>query len=131
MTNQEIFDLVACFDRSTAQTMKLSTADFTLELSRGGAAASTSAAPVSAAPAVNSPAPAPLVGTFYTSPAPDQSPFVSPGDRVSKGQTVCLIEAMKMMSEVPAPCDCIIETVCKNNGELVAFGEPLFLYKPC
>ena len=52
-------------------------------------------------------------------------------DRVSKGQTVCLIEAMKMMSEVPAPCDCVIESVCKSNGELVAFGEPLFRYRPC
>ena len=38
---------------------------------------------------------------------------------------------MKMMSEVPAPCDCVIESVCKSNGELVAFGEPLFRYKPC
>ena len=62
---------------------------------------------------------------------PDQAPFVLPGDRVSKGQTVCLIEAMKMMSEVPAPCDCVIESVCKSNGELVAFGEPLFRYRPC
>ena len=53
------------------------------------------------------------------------------GDRVKKGQTVCLIEAMKMMSEVPAPCDCIIEAVLKDNGELAAFGEPLLRYKPC
>ena len=52
-------------------------------------------------------------------------------DRVKKGQPLCLIEAMKMMSEVPAPCDCVIESVCKSNGELVAFGEPLFRYKPC
>ena len=74
---------------------------------------------------------APLVGTFYAAPSPDQAPFVLPGDRVSKGQTVCLIEAMKMMSEVPAPCDCVIETVCKSDGELVSFGEPLFRYKPC
>ena len=141
MTNQEIFDLVACFDRSTAQTMKLSTQEFTIELTRGGAAAPQAAAPT-AAPAAAPVAPsapvaagpsidAPLVGTFYTSPAPDQAPFVLPGDRVSKGQTVCLIEAMKMMSEVPAPCDCVIESVCKSNGELVAFGEPLFRYKPC
>ena len=83
--------------------------------------------PVAAGPSID----APLVGTFYTSPAPDQAPFVLPGDRVSKGQTVCLIEAMKMMSEVPAPCDCVIESVCKSNGELVAFGEPLFRYRPC
>ena len=52
-------------------------------------------------------------------------------DTFPKGQTVCLIEAMKMMSEVPAPCDCVIESVCKSNGELVAFGEPLFRYRPC
>ena len=139
MTNQEIFDLVACFDRSTAQTMKLSTQEFTIELTRGGAAApAPAAAPAAAAPAV-SPAPraagpsidAPLVGTFYVAPSPDQAPFVAPGDRVSKGQTVCLIEAMKMMSEVPAPCDCVIEAVLKADGELAAFGEALLRIKPC
>ena len=99
-------------------------------------AAASAAAPVPAVPAAapkaeGSVIKAPLVGTFYAAPAPDQAPFVLPGDRVSKGQTVCLIEAMKMMSEVPAPCDCVIESVCKTNGELVAFGEPLFRYKPC
>ena len=140
MTNQEFFEIVACFDRSTAQTMKLSTQEFTIELTRGGASAPAASAPAAAPVAPSAPsAPvaagpsidAPLVGTFYTSPAPDQAPFVLPGDRVSKGQTVCLIEAMKMMSEVPAPCDCVIESVCKSNGELVAFGEPLFRYRPC
>ena len=74
---------------------------------------------------------APLVGTFYASSAPDHPPFVAVGDRVAKGQTVCLIEAMKMMSEVSAPCDCVIEEVVKANGELAAFGEPLFRYRPC
>ena len=145
MTNQEIYDLISCFDRSTAQTMKLSMQDFSIELTRGGVAASapsaTAAAPA-AAPmaAAAAPAPAradlpavtaPLVGTFYAAPAPDQPPFVSVGDRVKKGQTVCLIEAMKMMSEVPAPCDCVIGAVLKADGELAAFGEPLLRYKPC
>ena len=138
MTNQEIFDLMDRFQRSSIQTMKLSTQEFTIELSRGGVPAS--AAPVAAAaPAVPAPAPeadgkvvtAPLVGTFYAAPAPDQPPFVSVGDRVKKGQTVCLIEAMKMMSEVPAPCDCVIEAVLKEDGQLAAFGEPLLRYKPC
>ena len=145
MTNQEIYDLISCFDRSTAQTMKLSMQDFSIELTRGGVAASapsaTAAAPA-AAPmaAAAAPAPAradlpavtaPLVGTFYAAPAPDQPPFVSVGDRVKKGQTVCLIEAMKMMSEIPAPCDCVIEAVLKESGDLVSFGEPLLRYKPC
>ncbi|MCF2617270.1 acetyl-CoA carboxylase biotin carboxyl carrier protein subunit [Oscillibacter valericigenes] len=138
MTNQEIFDLMDRFQRSSIQTMKLSTQEFTIELSRGGVPAS--AAPVAAAaPAVPAPAPeangkvvtAPLVGTFYAAPAPEKPPFVRAGDRVKKGDTLCLIEAMKMMSEIPAPCDCVIEAVLKESGELVSFGEPLLRYKPC
>lgn len=74
---------------------------------------------------------APLVGTFYAAPAPGEEAFAAPGKQVKKGETLCLIEAMKMMSEVPAPCDCIIEAVLKENGELAAFGEPLLRYKPC
>ena len=140
MTNQEIYDLIACFERSSLQTLRLSRQDFSIELSRGGAAAAAPAAPAAMPAPAAAPAPreadgeaitAPLVGTFYAAPAPDQPPFVSVGDRVKKGQTVCLIEAMKMMSEVPAPCDCIIEAVLKENGELAAFGEPLLRYKPC
>lgn len=74
---------------------------------------------------------APMVGTFYAASAPQQSPFVMPGDRVYKGQTVCMMEAMKMISEIPAPCDCIIEEILKADGDLAAFGDPLFRYQPC
>ena len=149
MTNEEIYDLMDRFERSALQSLKLSREGFSIELCRAAPAPAAPvfaapAAPVYAAPAAPAPAApaapaqeemsavtAPLVGTFYAAPAPDQAPFVAVGDRVKKGQTVCLIEAMKMMSEVPAPCDCVIESVCKSNGELVAFGEPLFRYKPC
>ena len=146
MTNQEIFDLMDRFERSNLQSMKLSMQDFSIELSHpapvavpavisgvSGAAAAPAAPAAAEAPAASAPeAPAitaPLVGTYYAASAPDQAPFVAVGDRVSKGQTVCLIEAMKMMSEVPAPCDCVIEEILKANGELVAFGEPLFHYR--
>lgn len=138
MTNQEIFDFISCFEHSSISNMKLSTQDFSLELSREGSGAA-------AVPPVSAPAPAaaeeaeqsqltidaPLVGTFYTAPAPDQAPFVREGERVKKGQTVCLMEAMKMMSEIPAPCDCVIEGVLKADGDLAAFGEPLLRYRPC
>ena len=67
----------------------------------------------------------------HTTPAPEQPPVVKTGDRVAKGQTVCLIEAMKTMIEVPAPCDCVIGEVLKANGELAAFGEALMRYTPC
>ena len=72
-----------------------------------------------------------MVGMFYISPSPDEDPFVKVGQEVLSGQTLAIVEAMKMMSEVPAPCDCIIEAVLKDNGELAAFGEPLLRYKPC
>ena len=139
MTNQEIYDLMDRFQRSSLRSMKLSCQDFTIELEQGNPAASpapaAAAVPAPAAAAVPQPESpaicAPLVGTYYAASAPDQPPFVNPGDRVKKGQTVCLIEAMKMMSEVPAPCDCVIEEVLKANGELAAFGEALFRYRPC
>ena len=140
MINQEIYELMDRFEASTLQRLKLTTAEYTVELDRrsmvsAAAPAAVSAAAPAAAPAAPAPAPAkeegpvitaPLVGTFYSAPAPDAAPFVKAGDRVSKGQTVCLIEAMKMMSEIPAPCDCIIEQVLKADGELAAFGEVLF-----
>lgn len=141
MTNQEIYDLIACFDRSTAQTMKLSMQDFSIELTRGGvsmlAPAVSAPAPVETAPMFAPSAPeksgslitAPIVGTYYAAASQGEAPFVSVGDRVTKGQTVCLIEAMKMMSEIEAPCDGIIEEVLQENGALVEFGAPLLRYR--
>ncbi|WP_251318958.1 acetyl-CoA carboxylase biotin carboxyl carrier protein [Flintibacter muris] len=69
---------------------------------------------------------APLVGVFYAAPAPEEPPYVTPGAHVKKGDTLCLIEAMKMMSEVPAPADCVVEEVLVQDGEAVGVGAPLF-----
>lgn len=142
MTNQELKDLLASFEGSSLSKLKLSTQEFTIEMERAVAAPAASAAPAipaavaaPAAPAAAEPegetVNAPMVGTFYAASAPEQPPFVKVGDRVRKGQPVCLLEAMKMMSEIPAPCDCEITAVLKENGELVSFGEPLFRYQPC
>ena len=138
MTNSEIFELLDRFERSSAVTMKVSVGGDTLELSRAGspAPAAPAAAPAAAAPAA-APAPAeeglliraPLVGTFYAASAPGQPPLVKPGDTVKKGQTVCLIEAMKMMSEIAAPCDCVIEAALAKDGELLAIDAPIFRYR--
>ena len=135
MTNQEWKDVLTCFEGSSLSKLKLSTQEFTIELERSfSAAPAVPAAPVPS-PAAKAPegetVNAPLVGTFYTAPAPDQPPFVQAGDRVKKGQPLCLLEAMKMMSEVTAPCDCEITAVLKENGALVSFGDGLFGYKPC
>lgn len=137
MTKQDIFDLMDRFEGGSLAAMKLSIQDFTIELTRGAVPAPAVQVPpplAVAAPAAREDTDAvkaPLVGTFYAAPGPDQAPFVSVGDRVKQGQTVCLIEAMKMMSEIPAPCDCVIEAVLRADGDLVAFGEPLLRYKPC
>lgn len=69
---------------------------------------------------------APLVGTFYAAPAPGEPVFAAPGTRVKKGDTLCLIEAMKMMSEVPAPADCVVEELLAKDGEPVGYGDALF-----
>lgn len=69
---------------------------------------------------------APLVGTFYVASAPGEPPFVNPGDTVKKGQIIGLIEAMKMINEIPAPCNCVIEQVLAEDSTLVGFGDSLF-----
>ena len=137
MTNQEIIDLIACFDRSGLTSLRLTRQDVTIEMTKGGAAVPPSPAAAVNAPAAAAPEPegqvitAPMVGTCYAAPGPDQPPFVQAGDRVAGGQTLCLMEAMKMMSEVTAPCDCVIREVLLKNGELAEFGQPLFRYQPC
>ncbi len=63
---------------------------------------------------------------FYAAPSPDSNPYVSVGQRVSKGDTVCIIEAMKCMNEIQAEADGVITAVLANNGELVEYDQPLF-----
>ena len=138
MSNQDVFELMARFEGSAAVSMKFTCKDFSLELSKSAGTA-PAAAPVAAAPAAAAPAApveeegsvitAPLVGTYYAAPSPGAAPFVSVGDQVKKGQTVCLMEAMKMMNEVTAPCDCVIEALLQEDGALVSFGTPLLRYK--
>ena len=69
----------------------------------------------------------PIVGTFYRKPSPDAEPFVKEGDRVKKGATLCIIEAMKVMNEIDAPFDGVVQKILPNEGEVVEFGEVLFL----
>ncbi len=71
----------------------------------------------------------PMVGTFYRSPAPDESPFVEAGDRIKVGQTVCIIEAMKLMNELEAEISGEIVEILVQNAEPVEFGQPLMRVK--
>ena len=71
----------------------------------------------------------PMVGTFYASSAPDKDPFVKVGDRISKGQVVCIVEAMKLMNEIESEFDGEIVEVCVKNEDVVEYGTPLFKIK--
>jgi acetyl-CoA carboxylase biotin carboxyl carrier protein len=104
-------------------------------------------APVAAAAPASAPAPAepeapakqghaavyitsPFVGTFYRSPSPEAPVFVDVGQRVRKGQVLCIIEAMKLMNEIEAEVDGTIIAVLAENGQPVEYGEPLFQIRP-
>ena len=71
----------------------------------------------------------PMVGVFYAAPAEDADPYVQVGDRVKKGQTLCIVEAMKLMNEIVAETDGQIVEICAKNGQVVDFGCPLFRIK--
>ena len=68
----------------------------------------------------------PMVGTFYRAPAPGAEPFVKEGDYVEKGQTLCIIEALKVMNEIESEVSGIVRKILVENGQPVEFGQPLF-----
>ena len=70
---------------------------------------------------------APLVGTFYEASAPEQPPMIVVGDHVRKGQTLCIIEAMKMMNTIECPCDGEVTHILAQNGALVEYNQPLIV----
>jgi len=95
------------------------------------------AAPAPSAPVPVQAAPAediiivrsPMVGVFYSAPAENADAFVKVGDKVTKGQTLCIVEAMKLMNELPAEQDGIITEICVDNGQVVDYGCELFRMK--
>lgn len=72
----------------------------------------------------------PMVGTFYRAPAPDEPPFVSVGDRLAKGQVVCIIEAMKLMNEIETEVSGQVMEILVQNGEPIEYGQTLMLVNP-
>lgn len=138
-----IKQLMTEFENSKVFKMKVEIDDLKLELEKEGTqkavyVESAPVAPVIQQPATQ-PAPAqepvqqasgtevtsPLVGTFYLASSPASDPFVQVGDHVSKGQVVCIIEAMKVMNEIKAPVDGTVTSICVKNEETVEFGTVL------
>ncbi len=103
------------------------------------AAAAPAAAPAPAAaheqaeakrPASWKPVTAPMVGTFYAAPSPDADPFVKEGDKVNAGDPLCIVEAMKLMNEIPAEEMCVVREVCVSNADPVEYGTVMFYIEP-
>ncbi len=100
-----------------------------------GTPSAAALAPPDAAPAAAESAPlplghvikAPIVGTFYRAAAPTANPFVEIGQSVKEGQTICIIEAMKLMNEIEADAAGVIKAILVENGQPVEYGQPLFL----
>lgn len=134
----DIEALALLMEAQSLTTLELQHGEDKLVITRGAAPV---AAPVTVAPAVVPPVPdvvpapatnnenvlkSPLVGNVYLTPEPGKAPFVQAGDSVKKGQTLCIVEAMKVMNELPAPRDGTIQEIHVSNEQLVEFGQPLF-----
>ena len=144
MELKELYQLIDRFEKSGLWELAWHRDKETVRLRKGprplaapvstvGTAPATGPAPATpAAPPAGRSSPgievisAPLVGTFYRAPTPDAAAFVEKGDRVKKGQTLCILEAMKLMNEFQAEFDLEIVAVLAENATMVEFGTPLF-----
>jgi acetyl-CoA carboxylase biotin carboxyl carrier protein len=143
-------DLIKAFEEAEISKMKIEMNDLKLEMEKEGTnqpvlvQAPVSPAPVASAPAAPAPTPAqssagtpdlitgtevksPLVGTFYRAPSPDAQPFVQEGDTVKEGQTLCIIEAMKVMNEIKAPCNGKVARIVPDSGDMVEFDQMIMI----
>ena len=93
-------------------------------------AAATAPAPAAAAPTALKEIKSPMVGTFYASPEPGAEPYITVGQRVTTGQTVCIVEAMKIMNEIEAELSGVIREVCVEDATPVEYGQVLFRVDP-
>jgi acetyl-CoA carboxylase biotin carboxyl carrier protein len=145
--------LAQILDKFGLSELEVKSDEAKIWLRRGDAPAATVLAQptlMHAAPAAPAPAPAPaapaqppaseesnlhtvtspFVGTFYRAPNPDASAYVQVGDRVEKGQTLCIVEAMKLMNEIEADQGGVVATILVENGEPVEYGQALFKLSP-
>ena len=149
MDLEKIEGLVKIIENSSLTQFSLKEGDLKITMSKlehppvvtaGVPVAAPGAAPAGAAPEASADADvpeeddtlfivSPIVGTFYSAPAPDAPAFVKVGDQVKNGQTVCILEAMKLMNEIQSEFDCEIEAVLVSNEQKVEYGQPLFRVK--
>ena len=145
MDLEKIKQVIDMVESSSMREFYYSEGDMKIAMSknrRKEAAPAQAAAPAGAPAYAPAPAPAaapeddgtafitaPIVGTFYSASAPDAPAYVKVGDRVHSGETVCILEAMKLMTEIEAEYDCEIESILVSNEQKVEYGQPLFKVK--
>ena len=144
MDIEKIRAIIEALERTDITKFEYQDDDERLVIRRGRGAVTATVTPIAAAPApvaAAAPAPAakaeaeqkpghivtsPFVGTFYRAPSPESPPYVDVGQMVQKGQTLCIVEAMKLMNEIEAEVSGRIAEIFVENGEPVEFGQPLF-----
>lgn len=153
MDFKEIRELIRVFDKSELNKLKVKEGEFEISMQRGfesGVTTVTTSAPMAQvayngnAPVINA-APvasettavssskagdtilSPMVGTYYSSPSPESPAFVTVGSTIKKGQTLCILEAMKIMNEVEAEFDCKIIEILVKDGSPVEYDMPIFI----
>jgi acetyl-CoA carboxylase biotin carboxyl carrier protein len=153
MDIRKVKKLIELLDESGIAEIEITEGEESVRISRYAAGAPVAAAPVAAvapapAPAASAPAlvadapadapaeakeedgfevTAPMVGTYYAASSPGAAPYVQVGDRVNEGDTLCIIEAMKMMNQIEADVSGVIKSIRLQNGEPVEYGQVLFV----
>ena len=149
MELDKIRELVRLVEESQIQELELSNRGETIRIAKAGAAspmmvqaaaasmpavapspAAAAATPAPAAPSAGREVTSPIVGTFYRSPSPESEFFVKVGDRVSVGDVLCIVEAMKVMNEIEAEFAGTVLEILVENAQPVEFGQPLFRVDP-
>lgn len=136
MDIRKVKTLIELMEKSDIAEMEIKEGEDSVRISRNIVAAATPPRPSPPPPGnpSKSSAPeikghvvrAPMVGTFYRAPSPGSPPFVDTGTRVKEGDTLCIIESMKMMNQIKADRGGMVEAVLLENGEAVEFDQPLF-----
>lgn len=146
MDIRKVKKLIEMLEESSLAEIEIQEGEESIRISRASSTAPI-AAPIMAAPAAVAPPPAasgpsdddgsvipsghkvesPMVGTFYRAPTPGASAFVEVGSTVKEGDTLCIVEAMKMLNQIDADKSGTIKAILKNNGEPVEYGEALFV----
>ena len=145
MDQKQIYELIEKFEESSLSELKVETEGFKIKLKSAKAITAITAVPptayqqpIIAAPAETAAAAvnevsgnneiitSPIVGSFYRAPATDAPPFIEEGSQVQAGDSICIIEAMKIMNKLEAEFPCEIVKILAENGQMVEYGAPLF-----